>query len=186
MNTDIKQTIETLALPLIEAQGLELWGLDIVAGPQLKVCLYIDGPANAEKDISATIDQCEAISRQLGLALDVEDCIDQPWVLEVSSPGLERRFFSLGQMAAYVGDPVEVKLLEPLAGRKLWRGRLMTVGAGDISIQPCAISDTGEIREEKNEPVILKWDNVAKAKRLYVFAMPQKPGKPSAKKPSKK
>ncbi|MBD5640828.1 MAG: ribosome maturation factor RimP [Desulfovibrio sp.] len=114
MNDELRETILKLALPLIQAQGLELWGLEIIPGPTLRVVIFVDTPLGCESGPS--IEQCEAISRQLSLAMDVEDCIDQAWTLEVSSPGLERKFFSFDQLAPYVGDILEVRLNAPLAG----------------------------------------------------------------------
>ncbi|MEG6594048.1 ribosome maturation factor RimP, partial [Desulfovibrio sp. 1188_IL3213] len=64
---------------------------------------------------SATIEQCEEISRHLALALEVEDSIADAYVLEVSTPGLSRLFFSLEQMVPYVGDVVEARLHTPVA-----------------------------------------------------------------------
>lgn len=177
MNDSLKEKIEELALPLIKAQGLELWGLEIIPGPTMQVCLYVDVPDAGEH--SASIDQCEAISRQLGLALDVEDDIDQAWRLEVSSPGLERRFFNLAQMRPYVGDVVEVKLAQPLPGtsRKAWRGVLEKVGEDAFEIRPCSLKDDGEIIYEGDEYRQIPWDMVSRVRRQHVFTLPQKPGK---------
>ena len=73
-----------------------------------------DTPAPAAPT-SATIEQCEEISRHLALALEVEDSIPDAYVLEVSTPGLSRLFFSLDQMTRYVGDVVEARLHTPVA-----------------------------------------------------------------------
>lgn len=186
MPDTLKQTILNLAQPLVEAQGLDIWGLDIVGGPTLKVCLYIDAPhkeglGNQE---SATIDQCEEVSRQLGLALDVEDCIENHWVLEVSSPGLERKFFSAEQMRPYVGDVVDCTLFESPEGfsnRKTFRGRLLAVDNDFFDIEPCAISAEGKILQEGISPVRIYWANVRNARRVHIFIVPCKPGKKSSK-----
>lgn len=184
---EIYQKILDLALPLIEAQNLQLWGLELTSGPVLKATLYVDTPARnpgdaslSESPQSATIDQCEAISRQLGLALDVEDCIDQPWNLEVSSPGLERRFFNPGQLGPFMGDLLEVRLKEPVLDRKTWRGRLLGVEGEDILLEPCSISADGVVEPEKTDSVRLPWADVARAKRIHIFTLPKKPGKQPA------
>ncbi len=178
-NSRLKHLVLDLVMPLVEAQHLELWGLEIVSGPVLRVCVYVDQPLGELSDGSATIDQCEAISRQLGLALDVEDCIDHAWELEVSSPGLERKFFRLEQMSPYVGDVVEVRLSAPLAGseRKKWLGRLLHVNETGFGLQPCAVTGDGEILLENGSAVDILWRNAAYVRRRHIFSVPQKPGR---------
>lgn len=175
----LRQLAENLAIPLIEAQGLRLWGIEITAGPVLKVCIYVDAPNGELGNGSANIDQCEAISRQLGLALEVEDCIDQTWVLEVSSPGLERRFFNLEQMRPYVGDVVEARLSEPLSGsgRRTWRGKLLAMGEDYFELSPCSVSADGEVIPENAPDVTIPWRDAAKVRRVHIFVIPRKPGK---------
>lgn len=175
----LRTLVENLAMPLVEAQGLEIWGLEIVPGPVLRICLYVDRHDGEVSDGSATIDQCESISRQLGLALDVEDCIDQSWELEVSSPGLNRRFFTLEQMRPYLGDVVEARLSAPLPGgdRKAWRGRLKSVEPQGFVLEPCSVAADGVVVMEAVPAALLPWRDVIRARREHIFAMPEKPGK---------
>lgn len=178
-DAQLRQTILDLAQPLLQAQSLSLWGLEIVPGPSTRVCLYVADPEG-----NATIDQCEAISRQLGLALEVEDCFPASYVLEVSSPGLERKFFQLEQMRPYVGDVIDVRLKVPLPGgeRKVWRGRLLTVGSDSFELEPCSVSGEGLVTSDGLPPVTVPWPDVAFVRRVHVFVTPQKPGKKSSRK----
>lgn len=184
---ELKKIVEDLAFPLVEVQGLEIWGLDIICGPTLKVCLYVDGKASQDDQLFATIDQCERISRQLGLALDVEDIIDHAWTLEVSSPGLERKFYTLEQMRPYAGSVVDIRLADPLPGsdRRVWRGKLAEILGEAFRLEPCSVTPEGEIVPGNEEVVEIPWNAVAKAQRVYVFTVPQKPGKKAAKKKEK-
>ncbi len=194
----LKNTILELASPLVDAMGLEIWGLELKGAPRFLVRLYVElplgqrqpAPANSCDEpqdsfstlYSPTIDQCEALSRQLGLALDVRDCISGPWVLEVSTPGLERIFFRLEQMRSHVGDMVEVvKDIAapdgPFAGRRVFRGRLLEVLEDYFVIQPCSISAEGEVLPDNLPEAHIDWNNVHKARRLEIFTPPAKPGK---------
>ena len=133
----LKETVTRLATPLVQAQGLEIWGVEIAQAGRTTVRVFVDLPLEVKQaqaalsadsdpadnledsaDImtarSASIDQCEEISRQLGLALEVEDLIEQAYVLEVSTPGFSRLFFSLDQMRSYVGDMVELRMVSIL------------------------------------------------------------------------
>lgn len=200
MPENLEDTVTRLVTPLVRAQGLDLWGVEVLPGGRTKVRVFVDvprGEAVAGEDAageagSASIDQCEEISRALGLAMDVEDCVPEAWVLEVSSPGLDRRFFSLDQMAPYVGDLVEARLAAPVtpeggdgAGPRLrWRGRLAGVDATGFTLEPCAISADGEVIPEGAEPVHLPWADVRRAARIPVFQKPAKPGKGPGKGPA--
>lgn len=186
MNSEeIRKKILELAEPLVEAQGLEIWGLELTGMPPKNVRLFVDVPSDESLDSagSATIEQCEDISRQLGLALDVEDWLSGPWTLEVSSPGLERIFFRLAQMEPFLGDIVEVLLKEPVPiqtavpGRSVWTGKLLAVDKAAFQLEPCQISAEGDIAPENIPPVTIPWDQVKKARRKFVFQTPKKPGK---------
>ncbi len=108
-NGSLRDTLLALAAPAVRAQGLDIWGLEIVEGRQMVVRLYVEAAraAGTEEDggdirlLSATVDQCEAISRQFSLALDAEEVIDRAYTLEVSTPGFNRLFFSAEQMVPY-------------------------------------------------------------------------------------
>lgn len=191
MKEKLKSAIYELALPLVRAQGLEIWGLELAGNPPKKLVLYVDAPANGEAGTSvgpsASIEQCETISRQLGLALDVEDQMPGPWTLEVSSPGLERKFFALDQMKPYIGDLLEISLDEPIEcgdqRARNFRGRLLSVNNDSFEIELCQIGGNGEILPSNCAPCRVPWLNCRQVRRMYVYAPPQKPGKSGKKKP---
>lgn len=82
----LAKKISEFVEPSIEAMGLTLWGVEVTSANRPAVIIYIDG-----KD-GVSIDQCAAVSRDVGLMLEVEEIIDSAYILEVSSPGLERKF----------------------------------------------------------------------------------------------
>ena len=109
----LKETVIRLAEPVVRALGLVIWGVEVAQSGRMAVRLFVDVPACGPEDptqavtpggekiespASASIGQCEEISRHLGLALEVEDAVPSAYVLEVSTPGLTRLFFSLEQM----------------------------------------------------------------------------------------
>ena len=215
----LKETITSLAEPLATSLGLVIWGVEIVRAGRTVVRLFVDVPFSAESDtqptpvdtddidapalvaLSATLEQCEHISRHIGLALEVEDTIPEAYVLEVSTPGLTRLFFSLDQMRHYIGDVVEARLLRAVAinegspegpnpshggPRRLWRGTLLSVEENAFTLAPATISPEGEVTPENLPPVSIPWDAVRRASRMYIFRQPQKPGKGRAKAPTAK
>lgn len=192
---DIKNKILNLAAPLVKAQGLEIWGLDLLPASGNLVRLFVEapldslmawkaGPDAAAAPPSATIDQCEDISRQLGLALDVEDCFPGPWTLEVSTPGLERKFFAPEQLGPYVGDLVEARLSHGLPGsqpeRKVWQGRLISADASGFTIAPQERSADGNFIDAQLPPLAIPWEQTRGVSRLHEFNNPARPGKKQA------
>ena len=133
------QTLTDLATPLAASLGLSLWGVELIFGGRGIVRIFVEDERNARDEPvqkaelsgqghGVTIDQCAELSRVLGLALEVEDCMPGAYVLEVSSPGLDRIFFTAGQLAGAVGGVVEITLFEAsqsFPGRRKFRGRLI-------------------------------------------------------------
>jgi ribosome maturation factor RimP len=81
------------------------------------------------------IEDCETASRELSALLDVEDPIPGNYVLEVSSPGLDRPLFSAAQFAKVVGQEIKLLLNAPLDGRRRLRGKLVSVDGEHITLE---------------------------------------------------
>ncbi len=197
-NSSLQEKLLQLASPAVKAQGLEIWGLEITEGGQMLVRLYVEkipaaGDAPAEetgeggeqtiRQLSATVDQCEAISRQFSLALDAEDVIDRAYTLEVSTPGFNRIFFSTQQMQGYIGDMVEARLPNPwspgdgLPARRTWKGRLLSTDQDSFTIAPATVDADGFITDEALPEAKIPFDRARRVSRMHIFVRPQKPGK---------
>lgn len=208
-DNDLKAAVTRLAAPVVTSLGLVIWGVEVLRAGRTVVRLFVDVPSPGgapcpidlpartdgdEQDmaaLSASLDQCEEISRHLGLALEVEDVVPEAYVLEVSTPGLTRLFFCLAQMRPYLGSVVEARLLEavdvPGGGhpRRLWRGVLDAVEDDAFVLSPATISPEGLVEPEDVSPVRIPWHTVRRACRMYIFAKPQKPGKGPKRAPNK-
>ena len=181
----LQETVVRLAEPVVSSMGLVIWGVEVTQAKRPVVRLFLE----SSDGTSATIDQCEEMSRHLSLALDVEEglgaTLPEAYVLEVSTPGLSRLFFSLAQMAPYVGDFVDVRLHTMQEQRKSWRGILQAVKEASLCLQPASLDEDDTIIPENREPVELLWADVRRASRVAVFPKPVKPGKGPAKKNKK-
>jgi ribosome maturation factor RimP len=93
--------------------------------------VYLDIP-DGSREVS--LDDCESASRELSALLDVEDPIPGQYVLEVSSPGIDRPLFTAAQFAKVTGQEVKILLKAPVEGRRRLRGRVMAVEGGRISL----------------------------------------------------
>ncbi len=101
--SDLAETLEKLALSVVEKEGFILYDVDFVE-KQRKLIVTID-----KKD-GVSIDDCASISRALNLLLDVENIVpgDSTYDLEVSSPGLERVLNKVWHFEAALDKPVKV------------------------------------------------------------------------------
>lgn len=88
-----------------------------------------------DRDGSFTIDDCEALSRDLSPALDVEDPIDRPYRLEISSPGIDRPLVRLADFDRFAGHEAKIETFELIAGRRRFRGILEPVAGEEIRIR---------------------------------------------------
>tara|TARA_B100000676_G_scaffold242255_1_gene243675 strand:- start:2938 stop:3357 length:420 start_codon:yes stop_codon:yes gene_type:complete len=109
-------------MPTVCGLGYELWGIEggRHAGSQL-IRVYID------KSEGVTVDDCEKVSRQLGDLIEAEQAVPGNYVLEVSSPGFERRFFKLQQHQGFIGEKIRVALRDTIDGKRVFRGTLVEV-----------------------------------------------------------
>ncbi|MBT8428263.1 MAG: ribosome maturation factor RimP [Erythrobacter sp.] len=141
---------------MIEGLGFELLGIERAGGAGSEVLrLYID---HAD---GITVDDCEAVSRQVSGVLDVENAVRGAYTLEVSSPGIDRPLFTLDQYRRFVGEAVVVRLRQPLESRRNWRGTLAGVTEDAVVMEidgekreiPFAGIDRGRLQPEWPEPM---------------------------------
>ena len=133
--------------PVIESLGYEYWGLELLnQGRSLKIRLYIE----AEAGIG--IDDCALVSGHISDLLDVEDGFATDYLLEVSSPGMDRLLFSEIHYNRYLGELVEVKLIRPFDGQRNFEGLLKGTEDGCVVVEVrdeeylFPIEDIGKIR----------------------------------------
>lgn len=85
---------------------------------------FASGELNPEQLSWLTHEDCAAFSRDFGTLLDVEDLVPEgEYVLEASSPGLDRKLAKLEEFARFQGNLIKVQTLEPIANNRHWQGR---------------------------------------------------------------
>ena len=85
------------------------------------------------------VEDCERVSRQSSAILDVEEAINGEYVLEVSSPGMDRPLYELAQYEQYIGENISLRLRFPYEGRRNFKGRLSAVDGDEIVL---VVADT--------------------------------------------
>ena len=125
----VTDQIFTMAKPVVEEEGCSLWNVEYVreAGTwYLRV--FID------KEGGVGIDDCERISRRLDPMLDEADPIAGSYVFVVRSAGAERELKRPSDFEQFLGSEVEVKLYQPMDGRKAFVGTLKSYADGAVVI----------------------------------------------------
>lgn len=126
-NTETK--VLAIVEPILAEKALELADLEFVKeGPNWYLRIYID------KEGGVTIEDCESVSRILEKKLDEKDPIEQAYILEVSSPGIDRPLKKPEHFQKYIGEIIDIKLYKPLEGKKEYQGELKQFEDGIITI----------------------------------------------------
>ncbi len=125
----ITEKVIELARPVVEEEGCSLWDVEYLkeAGSWY-LRIYID------KEDGVSIDDCERISRRLDPMLDEADPIPDSYVFEVGSAGAERELKRPSDFEQFMGSQVEIKLYQPMAGRKAFVGKLVSYENGGVTI----------------------------------------------------
>ena len=145
---ELKDKIKEIIEPVINAVGIELYDIEfnkMRSKGLLRVFI--------EKQGGVTIDDCELISREIEAALDVEDPIPFSYVLEVSSPGLDRPLKELEDFKRYSGKTVRVITHEPIDNQTFFIGTIISAENNEISLLL-----------PKDRQVIIPYKNISKAR----------------------
>jgi ribosome maturation factor RimP len=126
-SSSVEDRVKAIAERVAIDHGLELVHSE-VAGPDNKpiVRIFIDKPNGV------THQDCSEVSLHVGTVLDVEDFIHASYTLEVSSPGLERGLYKLGDYERFAGSLARMRTRKPINGQRNFRGRLIGVDGEEV------------------------------------------------------
>lgn len=150
MSNALTDKIAAMIEPTIEELGYELVRVQMFSSPRGEAST-LQVMAEAE-DGTMTVEACAKISREISVILDVEDPIASEYVLEVSSPGLDRPLTRLKDFTNYAGYETKVEMSETISNRKRYRGMLLGTQESYI------------LMDVDGEQVKLKYEDVLKAK----------------------
>jgi len=134
-------------------EGLELVHWEAV-GPRNNFVLriYIDKPGGVSHS------DCEAVSKQVGTLLDVEDLIANRYILEVSSPGIERGLYKRADFERFAGSQIRLRVSAPIDGQRNFRGKLIGLVGDNVCLEA-----------EGRGPVEVPYESIVKANVEYQF-----------------
>ena len=129
----IEAEVEKIVEELLENTALELVAVDYVKERDWYLRVFID------KEGGVDLDDCQDLSRKPEELLDAQDIIKTSYILEVSSPGLDRELKKPRDFQREMGKDIDVSLFAPLDGKKVVTGPLSaydgeTINVGDMAI----------------------------------------------------
>ncbi len=113
-----------------------------------------------DKENGVSIDDCTKVSQALNNLIDKEDPVEENYILEVSSPGIERPLKKEKDFKRFKGKLVQVKLYFPINGIKLIEGILEGFENGEVLVRD----------ENTNEVIAIAFDKIASSKLLFRFS----------------
>ena len=122
--------LEDLLGPFLEGERMELVDLQIAveSGKKL-VRVFID------REGGVTLDDCAAMSDRLGAIIDESGILPEAYVLEVSSPGIDRVLKKEKDFLRFKGHKARINLFEPVDGQRNFVGKIVTFEAGNVTIE---------------------------------------------------
>ena len=140
--------IETLVAPALSALGFEIVRVMLSGDRRPRLQIMIEPSEGG----SIGVDDCAEVSRTVEAILDVEEPLSGSYLLEISSPGLDRPLTRPQDFSRFAGFEARLETNEPIDGRRRFRGRLLGVEGSAVVVAV----DQGEAR--------LAIDNILRAK----------------------
>ncbi len=125
------ERIREAAERVARSEGMEVVDVEWKVGKQRFLRVYIDKPEGiSHRD-------CETVSNQLSVILDVEDLVPGPrYILEISSPGLDRKLTRPADYERFAGRRARISTIEPVGNAKFFEGRLAGFADGKVKLAP--------------------------------------------------
>ena len=145
--SDYEERAEKLIQPIVDEHSFELVDVEFVKeGNDYYLRAYID------KEGGINIDDCELVSKAFEEKLDKEDFIKEPYILEVSSPGLTRPLKKDKDFQRSIGKDIEIKTFKPIEKRKDFEGELISFDNDTVTIK----EDNKEITFERKNICLIR------------------------------
>ncbi|AHF97036.1 ribosome maturation protein RimP [Desulfurella acetivorans A63] len=125
-----EETLTKILKNSIEAMGYELYDLTYSKGSKKgKLTVYID------KAGGVSLNDCEVVSKHISVVLDVENIIQESYILEVSSPGINRNLKTKKHYEDSIGKECLINLFNPIDNQKNISGKIVSVTDDGVEIQ---------------------------------------------------
>ena len=155
-HTSLESRLADIVAPSLEAMGYELVRVAVLGRDRPTVQVMADKADGAQ----ITVADCEAISRQLGAVLDVEDPIPGAWSLEISSAGIDRPLTRPKDWNRFAGHLARAETVAPIGGRRRFSG--IALGAD---------ATAARLRLDDGNEIVLPLNTIRRAKLVLTDAL---------------
>ncbi len=121
--------IYDLVEPVVADLDYILWGIELVGTGKVTVRIFID------HENGVSVDDCQKVSRDASAIFDVEDPVMGDYVLEVSSPGMNRQIFNITQAEALIGFSVKAVTISAVESQTKFKGVLAGVDGDNVILK---------------------------------------------------
>ncbi len=144
----IEQQVLEMSKPVAEENGCYVYDVEYLKeGKSRTLRIFVD-----KENGGISLDECETISRRMSDLLDESDPVKENYMLEVSSPGIERRLSQDWHFEKYMGETVDIGLYKAIDGSKQLSGRLVAYADEKITVE----TDNGKLSIMKSETTGVK------------------------------
>lgn len=149
INQEILEKLKEIVLSCLKKNNLELFEINYYGRGKPQLTILIDRPQGG-----ITIDECAIMNRIISEALDSANILDSSYVLEVSSPGVDRPLKERGDFSRVINKRIRCILLEPISGKKEIEGKVCETNDESVTLD----TDSGYIK--------ILYNNITKAKQI--------------------
>ena len=146
------EKLKALIEPVVVDHGFELVRVALIEGPSLTLQIMLEDPATGQMKV----DDCARVSRKISLLLDETDPIESEYMLEVSSPGIERALTRDWHFEALMGQQLLVRLIRPVEGVRDFIGTLTDYRDGTLTL---LLDEKTEMNVERGETAFIRLYN---------------------------
>jgi ribosome maturation factor RimP len=130
--------LENLVSPVVQAQGYRLVRLRLMGAKRKTLQILAERP-----DGQMDVEDCAKLSRAISEVLEAADPISEEYVLEVSSPGIDRPLTAAEDYVRFAGHDARVELMHGVDGRRRFKGLLVGMEGNDVVMD---VTDANENR----------------------------------------
>jgi len=130
LEKELVDRVHEIIDPILLSEGIELVDMEYRRESKGWVLRLI-----LDKNGGITLDDCTRVSQEVGRSLDVEDVIQTPYTLEVSSPGLARPLKTEKDFIKFRHHLIKVKTIDPIEKRRQFKGKLLQVSESGIEME---------------------------------------------------
>jgi ribosome maturation factor RimP len=157
--------VREIAERVAESSGLILWDIELKgSGATRTLRIYID------KSEGVTHEDCAAYSREVATIFDVEDAVPgAAYLLEVSSPGLDRKLFKPEHFEKFAGSLVKFSTRDLVNGNRHFEGRLVSFSEGQLTVDLDQVASRKKAKAQGAGVIVVPFSNVEKASLVPEF-----------------